>query len=302
MSTSKVQISTRTKIRRISQLFTYGIKDAKAISQMPEVGMGKLSVFRDILKCYFKYGIRNVTYKQKGVWKMSPQQREELGEKCRESEAWQQEFYNNHKFLIKWSSYKYEGSPKLQLKRNDAYRRRYNMGEKCFVGHDVLLETHHHLWGSIKIGNNCLLAKHTYIDYSGELIIHDDVALANGVIIETHTHPIEKRGAAPKPCRLEIERGVKILSGAYISDTCYFIGRYARIGAGTIIRGNVLPYSIMIGNPAKIVGFMYSPNEVEKFEKNVFPEDERIDVEKYRQDYKKYFIDRRKEIKSFLQK
>ena len=126
--------------------------------------------------------------------------------------------------------------------------------------------------------------------------------MANSVIIETHTHSIEKKGAGAEPGHLLIEKGVKILSNAYIADTCHVIGRYARIGAGTYIRGNVLPYSIMIGNPAKIVGFMYSPEEMAEFEKNIFPEEERTDVEKYRQDYKKYFIDRRKEIKGFLQK
>lgn len=302
MSANNGKISIRTKIKRIMQLFTFGIKDAVEISRMPDVGMSKLSVFRDILKCYFKYGIRNVTYKQKGVWKYTPEQREELGKKCQLQEEWQQDFYENHRFLIKWSSFKYEASPRLQLKRNDAYRRKYNMGEKCFVGHDVLFERHHNLWGTIKIGDNCLIAKHVFIDYSGELIIHDDVALANGVIIETHTHSIEKKGAGAVPGRLEIERGVKILTGSYIADTCHFIGRYARIGAGTYIRGNVLPYSIMIGNPAKIVGFMYSPEEVVEFEKAIFPESERTDLEKYKQDYKKYYIDRRKEIKGFLQK
>ena len=291
-----------TNIRRLIQLFKFGRKDAEAVSRMPEVNLSKSAVFKDMVKCFFKYNIRSLTYKKEGVWKLSPEQREELGKKCQLEEEWLQDFYENHRFLIKWSSLKYEASAKLQLKRNDAYRRKYNMGKKCFVGHDVLFERHHHLWGTIKIGDNCLIAKHVFIDYSGELIIHDDVALANGVIIETHTHSIEKKGAGAVPGRLEIERGVKILTGSYIADTCHFIGRYARIGAGTYIRGNVLPYSIMIGNPAKIVGFMYSPEEVVEFEKAIFPESERTDLEKYKQDYKKYYIDRRKEIKGFLQK
>lgn len=296
------RISIRIRIKRIIQIFTLGIKDAVEISRMSGVGMSKASVFSDILNCYFKYGIRHVTYKQKGVWKFSPKQREELGRECRLAEEWQQDFYENHSFLIKWSSFKYEASPWHQLKRNAAYRRKYNMGEQCFVGHDVLLERHHNLWGTIKIGNNCTIAKHVFIDYSGDLLIQDDVAMANGVIIETHTHQLEKKGSAAIPGQLIIGQGVKILSRAYIADTCHKIGRYARIGAGTYIRGNVLPYAIMVGNPAKIVGFMYSPEEMEEFEKNVFPEGDRTDVEKYRQDYQKYFIDRRKEIKSFLQK
>lgn len=290
------------RIQRLLQVIKYGRHDAEVISQMPGVNLSKSSIFIDILKCFFRYDMRGVEYKKEGFWNLSNEEKELVGKKYLLRKEWLKDFFSNHRFLIKWSSFKYEGSSKLQQKRIDAYCKRYNIGKHCFIGHDVLFERHHNLWGTIKIGDNCLIAKHAYIDYSGDLIIHDDVALANGVIIETHTHSIEKKGAGAVPGRLEIERGVKILTGSYIADTCHFIGRYARIGAGTYIRGNVLPYSIMIGNPAKIVGFMYSPEEVVEFEKAIFPESERIDLEKYKQDYKKYYIDRRKEIKGFLQK
>lgn len=298
-------MSIRRNFNRIVNVRKYGkIHALQIVSEHPE--LKQKVIFRDILRCYRKYRLFSNQYKKEKFWMLSEEQREIIGNKNKEkflrNERWLDDFFQNGRFLNKWKRFKYESSGYLQSKRINAYRKRYNMGENCHVGHDVIIERHHYLWGTIKIGNNCLLAKHVYIDYSGDLIIHDNVSLANGVIIETHTHPIGKRGAAPQPGRLEIERGVTIFTGSYIADTCHFIGRYAMIGAGTYIRGNVLPYAIMIGNPAKIVGFMYSPEEVEEFEKNVFPEDERIDVEKYRQDYKKYFIDRRKEIKSFLQK
>ena len=237
---------------------------------------------------------------------MSEEEREliagQIGKENKSHDDWVLDKYENRKFIEKWSSLKWETTPKRKLRRKRAYTKQFNAGKGLTVQRNVDIHREHYLWGSITIGNNVLLAKNVFIDFSGELIIHDDVALANGVIIETHTHVLEKKGAPPAPGRLEIEKGVKILSRAYIGDTCHFIGRYARIGAGSYIRGNVLPYSIMIGNPAKIVGFMYSPEEMVEFEKNVFLENERTDVEKYRQDYKKYFIDRRKEIKSFLQK
>ena len=52
MSANNGKISIRTRIKRIIQLFTFGIKDAVEISQMPEVNLSKSYVFRDILKCY----------------------------------------------------------------------------------------------------------------------------------------------------------------------------------------------------------------------------------------------------------
>lgn len=298
-------MSIRRNFNRIKNVWKYGkIHAAQIVAEHPEEKQSV--IFYDILRCYRKYRLFSNQYKKEKFWTLSEEQRESIGKKNKEkflkNERWLDDFFQNGCFLNKWKRFKYESSGYLQSKRINAYRKRYDIGDNCHIGHDVIIERHHYLWGTIKIGNNCLLAKHTYIDYSGDLIIHDDVALANGVIIETHTHPIEKRGAVPQPGRLEIERGVKILTGSYIADTCHFIGRYARIGAGTYIRGNVLPYSIMIGNPAKIVGFMYTPEEMVEFEKNIFPENERTDVEKYRQDYKKYYIDRRKEIRSFLQK
>lgn len=290
--------------KRIKQVRQYGWKDAKEIA--PLANKGKVAVWLDINSCFRKYYIFSNQYKAKEAWKLNDKEREQLlkplGEKNRYRDDWTVWKYENAAFIDKYSSVKYGSDPKRYNERLNEYVKRFNMGEGTKVSNNVIIERNHYLEGSIKIGKNVLLSKNVYIDYSGVLIIHDDVALANGVIIETHTHPIEKKGATPEPGRLEIERGVKILSGSYIADTCHFIGRYARIGAGTYIRGNVLPYSIMIGNPAKIVGFMYSPDEVVEFEKKVFPESERTDYEKYKQDYKKYFIDRRKEIKTFLQK
>jgi acetyltransferase-like isoleucine patch superfamily enzyme len=294
-----------SKLHRLRQVVKYGWQHAGQISQEVYNGEKRLSVFLDIFACYRKYGMWSNQYLKEKFWELDKSQRASIGhtyQKANEKkEAWVKDFYENRKFYIKYGNIKYE-KESLRAKRNEAYTKRYNAGKNLSVENDVNISRQHYLNGTISIGDNVLLAKHVFIDYSGDVIVHDNVGFANGVIVETHTHPIEKNGVGAEPGRLEIERGVKLLSGAYIADTCHFIGRYARIGAGTYIRGNVLPYSIMIGNPAKIVGFMYSPDEVEEFEKKCFPEGERTDLEKYRQDYKKFFIDRRKEIKAFLQK
>lgn len=294
-----------SKFHRLKQVAKYGWQHAGQISQEAFGSKKRIPLFLDIFGCYMKYGMWSNQYLKESFWKLGKEQREAVGYKYHEAnqkrEHWLKDFYENRKFYIKYGNIKYE-KESLRATRNEAYSKRYHAGKNFIVENDVNISRQHYLDGTISIGNNVTFAKHVFIDYSGEVEIQDEVALANGVIVESHTHPIEKKGAQPVPCRLVIERGVKILSRAYIADTCHFIGRYARIGAGTYIRGNVLPYSIMIGNPAKIIGFMYSPEEMEEFEKSIFPEGERTDVEKYRQDYKKYFIDRRKEIKQFIQK
>lgn len=292
-------------IRRIKQVWKYGWQDAGAIVEIEAKGKSRLSIFCDILYCYFKYNVWSNQYKKEKLYSLAGDARKEIclryQEKNTHRDRWVKEFFDNYKFLYKWSSFKYERSGKLQKKRIAAYTKQYSLGKNCFIGHDVLLQRHHYLDGTISIGNNVLLAKHVFIDYSGELIIHDNVAIANGVIIETHTHPLEKdKGSGAIQSRLEIGDGVMVLTRSYIADTCHSIGRYARIGAGTYVRSNIPPYAIVMGNPAKIIGFLYSPEEMVAFEKNKYPENERTSLEQYTQWYDKFFRKRTKEIKSFI--
>lgn len=257
-----------------------------------------------MMRCFLKYRMWTNQYVKENFYQRTAEEREAIGAKYLESgkirDAWQKDFRENREFLIKYTDIKYERAS-LREKRNRAYTERFHAGKNLFVEYDVNISRQHYLEGTISIGDNVLLGKHVFIDYSGHLIIHNNVAIANGVIIETHTHHIERgRGGGAIQSRLEIGEGVKILSRSYIADTCHSIGRYARIGAGTYVRNNIPPYAIVMGNPAKIVGFLYSPEEMEEFEKENYPESERTPVDKYSQWYEKYFRSRSKEIKSFI--
>ena len=57
------------------------------------------------------------------------------------------------------------------------------IGEKCFIGHDVIIERHHYLWGTIKIGNNCTIKNS---------IILNDVHIGDNTYIENCI--VESRG------------------------------------------------------------------------------------------------------------
>lgn len=289
--------------RRLKKVFQYGWNDAAVIRQ--ETGLNRIGIYMDILSCFLKYSVNGNQYKKEKLYNIQGEERKSICLKLQKENKkrfqWLDEFHDNYKFLNKWSSLKYEQSADSQIKKWAAYTKRYGFGKNCVIGHDVLLVRHHHLNGTISVGNNVLIAKHTFIDYSGELIIHDNVSIANGVIIETHTHHIERdRGGGAIQSRLEIGEGVKILSRSYIADTCHSIGRYARIGAGTYVRSNIPPYAIVMGNPAKIIGFLYSPEEMVEFEKEKYPESERTLFDQYSLWYEKYFRNRSKEIKSFI--
>ena len=91
-----------------------------------------------------------------------------------------------------------------------------------------------------------------------------------------------------------IAANVTLLSGARI-------GRGAIVGAGAVVRNcKVPPYAIVVGNPAKVVGFRYTPEEIIEHEKVFFPEEERLPLELLKKNEKKYYIDRAKELINFV--
>lgn len=288
--------------RRLNQVIRYGWTESKVIAK--DSSKSRLSVFWDILRAYHRYHIFSNQYRSNGLWRLTKVEQGKIatpiGQENLRRDNWVRANYHNWKFIRKWTNLKYELSPSMQRKRERAYAKEFNAGEGLIVQFNVHIHREHYLDGTIKMGKNVLLAKNVFIDYSGELIIHDNVSIANGVIIETHTHPLEKSRQVPVPSRLEIGDGVKVLSRSYIADTCHSIGRYARIGAGTYVRNNIPPYAIVMGNPAKIIGFLYSPEEMVEFERDKYPESERTSLEQYTLWYEKYFRSRSKEIKSFI--
>lgn len=245
---------------QLKKLLKYANQNAEEISQMPEVNLSKSTLFMDILRCYFKYHVYAIQYKKEKFWQLSPEQRNEVAKKYQEknlkNEAWAKDYYENFRFLIKWTAYKYEATAKQQKRRIDAYRRRYDIGDNCFIGHDVLIERHHHLWGTIKIGNNCLLAKHVYIDYSGYIIIENGVKIAQGVVIETHHRDMDAyiQGKDVNiPTQLRICENAYIGTNAIILDSCNYIGRNVRIGAGAVVTKDIPDNAVAVGIPAKVV-------------------------------------------------
>lgn len=78
------------------------------------------------------------------------------------------------------------------------------------------------------------------------------------------------------------------------------IGRGAIVSAGSVVRGiKIPPYAIVTGNPAKIVGYRYTPEEIVYHESVLYPEDKRIPMKVLQKNYDKYFANREK-IVEFL--
>lgn len=248
---------------RLKQVVNCGWQHAGKISKEAFGGKKRVILFSDILKCYRKYTLWSNQYLKERFWELGKDERESIGSRYLKfnlkREEWLKDFYENRKFFIKYGDIKYE-KESLRAQRKEAYTKRYNAGEKLSVENDVNISRQHYLNGTISIGDNVLLAKHVFIDYSGEVIIKNNVQLTNGVIIESHHHPFHSDPTASReivhPTRLLIEDGAVIGSRAIILSSCHYIGKNARIGAGAIVTKDVPDYALVVGVPAKVVKYV----------------------------------------------
>lgn len=78
------------------------------------------------------------------------------------------------------------------------------------------------------------------------------------------------------------------------------VKRGAIVGANSVVRSTVPPYSIVIGNPAHIVGFRFTPEEIIIHEKNFYDEGERLPIALLEKNYNKYYLSRLKEISDYI--
>ncbi len=247
--------------RRFKQVWHYAKKDSIKIKEQNGKGyLYRLNIFLDMIYSYLKYNMWTNQYVKEEFYNKSSEEKEKIGfeykKKGYKRDKWQKEFIEDRKFFLKYSQKKYE-LPHLRQKRTNAYRQKYNMGSDCLVEYDVELSRQHYLPGTIKIGNNVLLAKHVFIDYSGVVEIKDDVQLTNGVIIETHHHSFHSKYFETRnkiiPSNLIIEKGAVIGSMAIILASCNYIGKHARIGAGAVVTKDIPDYATAVGVPAKVV-------------------------------------------------
>jgi len=105
----------------------------------------------------------------------------------------------------------------------------------------------------VNLGRNVKVQNNVSI-YTG-VICEDDVFLGPSMVFTNITNP---RSAVIRKNMYEktlVEQGASI--GANATVVCgNRIGKYAFIGAGAVVTKDVKPYSLVVGNPAKQVGWM----------------------------------------------
>lgn len=132
------------------------------------------------------------------------------------------------------------------------------IGEKCNIGQNVFIAS------GVTIGNNVKIQNNVSV-YEG-VICEDDVFLGPSCVFTNIKNPrsaVVRKGQYAKTI---VRKGASI--GANATILCGIeIGQYAFIGAGAVVTKNVLPYSLLAGNPAKQVDWMSEYGNRLKFDK-----------------------------------
>lgn len=121
------------------------------------------------------------------------------------------------------------------------------IGENCNIGQNVVISPQVVLGNNVKIQNNVSV-------YTG-VICEDDVFLGPSCVFTNVINPRSHVSRKDEYKPTLVKRGASI--GANATIVCgHTIGKYAFIGAGAVIIREVSDYAMMVGNPARRIGWM----------------------------------------------
>mgnify|MGYP002622557482 CR=1 FL=1 len=121
------------------------------------------------------------------------------------------------------------------------------IGDDCNIGQNVVISPEVRLGRNVKIQNNVSV-------YTG-VICEDDVFLGPSMVF---TNVINPRSAVSRKAEYRptiIKRGASV--GANATIVCgHTLGEYCMIGAGAVVTKDIMPYALVVGNPARQIGWV----------------------------------------------
>ena len=143
--------------------------------------------------------------------------------------------------------------------------------EGCTIGTETKIWHFSHIMKGCVIGKNCNIGQNVVV--SPDVILGDNVKVQNNVSIYTgvscaddvflgpsmvFTNVVNPRSAISRKeqyVKTHVGKGATI--GANATIVCgHDIGKYAFIGAGTVVTKTVPDYALVVGNPSKQIGWM----------------------------------------------
>ena len=119
------------------------------------------------------------------------------------------------------------------------------IGVQCNIGQNDVVSPEVILGDNVKVQNNVSI-------YTG-VICEDDVFLGPSMVFTNVVNPrsaVNRRGSYSKTI---VKKGASI--GANATIVCgVTIGEYSLIGSGAVVTKDVPPFSLVVGNPGRIVG------------------------------------------------
>ena len=121
------------------------------------------------------------------------------------------------------------------------------LGEGCNIGQNVVISP------EVVLGRNCKVQNNVSL-YTG-VTCGDDVFLGPSCVFTNVTNPrsaVVRRGQYAKT---HVGEGASI--GANATIVCgHDIGAFAFVGAGAVVTKNIPPFALVVGNPARHIGWM----------------------------------------------
>lgn len=121
------------------------------------------------------------------------------------------------------------------------------MGQGCNIGQNVVVSPGVILGNNVKVQNNVSI-------YTG-VTCDDDVFLGPSMVFTNVINPRSAINRKEQYAKTHVGKGASI--GANATIVCgHDIGEYAFIGAGAVVTKNILPFALVVGNPAKQIGWV----------------------------------------------
>lgn len=155
--------------------------------------------------------------------------------------------------------------PILSKIRRLAYSKYFN-AEELSVGKMVSITAPHICNVSdIKIGKRVEIGSYTQLDFSGGLVLEDDVTVSEGVKVYTHEHNIHGenvnwRDNGIQYSGITLKQYSWIGANAVITSTTGCVGVGAIVAAGSVVTKSVPDMAIVAGIPARIIGYRKKSN------------------------------------------